>query len=84
MPAFFVGSTFGCVVGGLLGLNPAVGAAIGFVALFCSAVNCPIASVFLGLEVFGGQGAGLFLLICAISFMMSGNYSLYRSQRVEL
>ncbi len=84
VPAFFVGSTFGCVVGGLLGLNPAVGAAIGFVALFCSAVNCPLASLFLGIEVFGGQGVGVFLLVCAVSFMMSGNYSLYRSQRVEL
>ncbi len=83
VPAFFVGSTFGCVVGGLIGLNPAVGAAIGFVALFCSAVNCPLASVFLAIEVFGGQGIGLFLLVCAISFMMSGNYSLYRSQRVD-
>lgn len=84
VPAFFVGSTFGCVAGGLLGLDPAIGAAIGFVALFCSAVNCPIASLFLGVEVFGGQGIGVFLLVCAISFMMSGNYSLYRSQRVEL
>ena len=84
VPAFFVGSTFGCVMGGILGLNPAVGAAIGFIALFCSAVNCPAASVFLAIEVFGGQGIGLFLLVCAISFTMSGNYSLYRSQRVEL
>ncbi len=83
VPAFFVGSTFGCVVGSLLGLNPAVGAAIGFVALFCSSVNCPLASLFLAIEVFGGQGLGVFLLVCAISFAMSGNYSLYRSQRVE-
>lgn len=84
VPAFFVGSTFGCVVGGLLGLSPAVGAAIGFVALFCSGVNCPLASLLLGIEVFGGQGTGIFLLVVAISFVMSGNYSLYRSQRVEL
>lgn len=84
VPAFFVGSTFGCVVGGLLGLNGAVGAAIGFVALFCSVVNCPLASLLLGVEVFGGQGIGIFLLVCAISFTMSGNYSLYKSQRVEI
>ena len=32
VPAFFVGSTFGCVMAPLLGLNPAAGAAIGFVA----------------------------------------------------
>ena len=83
VPAFFVGSTFGCVIGELIGLNPAVGAAIGFIALFCSSVNCPLASLLLAIEVFGGQGIGVFLIVCAISFTMSGNYSLYRSQRVE-
>ncbi len=83
VPAFFVGSTFGCVVGGLLGISPAVGAAIGFVALFCSSVNCPLASLLLGIEVFGGQGTGVFLIVCAISFAMSGRFGLYRSQRVD-
>ncbi len=83
VPAFFIGSTFGCSVAPLLGLNPVLGAAIGFIALFCSCVNCPLASLFLAIEVFGGQGIGVFLLVCAISFMMSGNFSLYRSQRID-
>ncbi len=84
VPAFFVGSTFGCSIAPLLGLNPVLGSAIGFIALFCSAVNCPLASLFLSVEVFGADAIGIFMLVCAISFMMSGNYSLYRSQRVDL
>ena len=42
VPAFFIGSTFGCVLAPLLGLNPSFAAAIGFVALFCGVVNCSV------------------------------------------
>ncbi len=80
VPAFFVGSTFGCIAGGLLGLNPGFGAAIGFIALFCSAVNCPVASLFLSFEVFGGEALLLFALACGVSYMMSGYGGLYKSQ----
>lgn len=82
VPAFFIGSTFGCVAGGLLGLDPGFGAAIGFVALFCGAVNCPLASTILALEVFGADGILIFALVCSVSYMMSGRFSLYKSQRI--
>jgi len=82
VPAFFVGSTFGCVAAPLLGLDPVFGAAIGFVALFCGVVNCPIASIFLSLEVFGASGILLFALSCGISYMLSGPFGLYSSQKI--
>lgn len=83
VPAFFIGSTFGCVAGGLLGLDPGFGASIGFVALFCAVVNCPIASVILSLEVFGAEPLLIMAVVCAVSFMMSGNFSLYSSQKIK-
>lgn len=82
VPAFFVGSTFGCVMAPLLGINPAVGAAIGFVALFCGVVNCPLASLILSVEVFGAQGLLLFAVSCGISYMLSGYFGLYKSQKI--
>lgn len=82
VPAFFTGSTFGCFAGGLLGLDPAFGAAIGFVTVFCGAVNCPLASCILALEVFGTEGLLLFALACSVSYMMSGRFSLYKSQKI--
>ena len=82
VPAFFVGSTFGCVVGSLLGLNAGFGAAIGFVSLFCGVVNCPIASVMLALEVFGADAILPFAAACSVSFMMSGYFGLYKSQKI--
>ena len=82
VPTFFIGSTFGCVVGGLLGLEPSFGAAIGFVALFCGVVNCPIASILLALEVFGSKSILIFAIVCGVSYMMSGYYGLYSSQKI--
>lgn len=83
VPTFFIGSTFGCVAGSLLGLDPGFAAAIGFVALFCAVVNCPVASVVLAMEVFGGQGMLLFALACGVSYLMSGYFGLYESQHFD-
>ena len=82
VPAFFIGSTLGCVTAPLVGLSPVLGAAIGFVALFCGVVNCPIASIMLSLEVFGDDGILLFALASAVSYMMSGCFGLYDSQKI--
>jgi H+/Cl- antiporter ClcA len=82
VPTFFVGATFGCAVAPLLGLDPAFGAAIGMIALFCGVVNCPLASVFLSIELFGGGGLLFFALACAVSYLLSGKFSLYSSQKL--
>lgn len=82
VPTLFIGSTLGCVLGGLLGLSPAFGAAIGMIALFCGVTNCPLASIFLGLELFGGDGLEWLLIAVAISYMLSGYYGLYSQQKI--
>jgi len=82
VPAFFIGSTFGCVIGPLLGINAGFSAAIGFVSLFCGVVNCPLASLILSVEVFGSEGLLFFAIACAVSYMMSGCFGLYHSQRI--
>ena len=82
IPTFFVGATFGCTVGGLLGLNPAFGAAIGIIAMFCGVTNCPIASIFMSVEIFGGAGVLIFALAAGVSYLLSGYYGLYSSQKI--
>ena len=68
VPSFFVGAAFG--------------AAVGLVAVFCGAVNCPLASVFLSVELFGGVGLPYFALACAVSYLLSGYCGLYSSQTI--
>ena len=80
VPVFFVGSTFGCVMAPLLGLNPSFGAAVGLISVFCAVTNCPIASIILSVELFGGSGLLYFLISCAVSYMVSGSHSLYDKQ----
>ncbi len=80
VPTLFVGATFGCVAGPLLGLPAGFSAAIGFIALFCGVVNCPIASLLLALEVFGGN-VWIFGVVVSVSFLFSGHFSLYHSQK---
>ena len=57
-------------------------AAIGFVVLFCCVVNCPLASIVLAFEVFGGDMLIIFALCCSVGYVMSGNYGLYKSQKI--
>ena len=82
VPVFFTGATFGCVVGPLLGLPASFSAAAGMVAVFCGVTNCPMTSVFLAYELFGGQGLGMYAAVCAVSYLVSGYGGLYTAQEI--
>ncbi|MDD6484125.1 MAG: chloride channel protein [Clostridiales bacterium] len=82
VPTFFVGATFGCTVAGLIGMDPGFGAALGMVGLFCGMLNCPVASIILSIELFGQQGLILFAITAGVSYMLSGYYGLYHSQKI--
>ena len=82
MPSFFTGATFGCFFGGLLGLDPSFGAAVGLLAVFCGVTNCPITTILLCVELFGGEGALFYMIAAIISFLLSGYFSLYSGQEM--
>lgn len=82
VPTFFIGATFGCVIGPLLGIPAPVAAALGLVGMFCGVVNCPLASIILSIELFGAGALPYFALVCSISYMLSGHFGLYSNQRI--
>ena len=82
VPTFFVGATFGCVVGPLLGLHPSFAAAAGMVAVFCGVTNCPLTSLLLGYELFAGVGLAPMALTIATAYMLSGYCGLYHEQLI--
>ena len=82
VPTFFIGATLGCVLGGLLGIPAGFAAALGLVCVFCGAVNCPIASIVLSIELFGAGQLVYFALACGIAYMLSGYFGLYSSQKI--
>ena len=82
VPSFFVGATFGCVAGPLLGIPSGFAAAVALTAVFCGAANCPLASIFLSIELFGADGMLYFALACSVSYALSGYNGLYSSQTI--
>ena len=82
VPSFFVGATFGAVIGPVLGLSSSFSASLGLIALFCGVTNCPMTSFILSTEMFGNHGSIYFMLIVAISYMLSGYSGLYTKQKM--
>lgn len=80
VPSFFIGATFGCMFGSIVGFSPSVCAAVGLISLFCGVTNCPITSILISFELFGADGIPYFLIAVAISYFMSGYYGLYHDQ----
>ena len=82
VPTLFVGSTFGCAAGALLGLPAPFAAALGVTGLFCGMTNCPITSLLISIELFGADGLLCYAVVCAVSYVCSGYRGLYSSQTI--
>ncbi len=82
VPSFFIGATFGCTFGSLIGFSPSVCAAVGLIAVFCGVTNCPITSLLISFELFGAGGIHFFMIAVAVSYFMSGYYGLYKDQTI--
>ena len=84
VPAFFVGSTLGCALGGIIGIDPGISAAIGFVVLFCGITKCPFASFLLAVEVFGLEWSILFAFVCFSGYILSGRTGMYDDKQSQI
>lgn len=82
VPSFYVGATFGCLFGHLLGISPSLCAAVGMMSVFCGVTNCPITSLLISFELFGYHAVPFFMLGISVSYLMSGYYGLYHDQTI--
>lgn len=82
VPSFFTGAAFGCLFGNILGFSPSLCTAVGMTAVFCGVTNCPITALLISFELFGYDAMPYFLLAVAFSYMLSGYYGLYSSQKI--
>lgn len=80
-PLFYIGATAGNTLATLLSAPVGLFAALGFIGVFSGATKTPLASTVLGIELFGGQCAVFFLIVCFIAFWCSGKHGIYRAQR---
>jgi H+/Cl- antiporter ClcA len=79
-PLFFIGATLGNLLIWFIPLPMALLAGMGFVAVFSGATNCAIASIVLGLELFGMQ-AGVYVGLASVAaYFTSGPNGIYSAQ----
>lgn len=81
-PIFFVGATAGNLFSQIMGTDPSVFAAIGFVSLLAGAANAPISASIMAVELFGPLVGPYAAISCIISFLMTGHRSVYPSQMI--
>lgn len=82
VPTLFIGATFGSLAASSLGIPVTLGAVIGMTTLFGGVTNCPLAAIFLSLEMFSGKGLIYIVISAIISYLFSGRISLYSAQKV--
>ena len=82
VPTLYVGATFGCLAGQLLGISSSLCAAAGMASVFCGVTNTPISALLIALELFGMDAFPFMMLGIAVSYMLSGYSGLYHSQKI--
>ena len=79
-PLFFIGATLGNILIWFIPLPMALLAGMGFVAVFAGATHCVIASIIMGMELFGIQ-AGIYLgLASMVAYFASGINGIYSAK----
>jgi len=77
-PLFVIGATLGAAVGHAVGGPVLAFAAVGMVATFGAAANAPLASMVMGVELFGWGAALPLVLGCLVARLCSSRRSLYQ------
>ncbi len=81
-PLFFIGATLGSALSLFIPLPTALLAGMGFVAVFSGATNTPIACTLMAIELFGAESGVYVAIACVVSYLLSGHYSIYNSQKI--
>jgi H+/Cl- antiporter ClcA len=83
-PLFVIGSSLGAWLATIFGLDIALVAALGYVAVFAGAANVPLTCTLIAVEVFGGHLAVAAAVACVVSYVFSTNGSIYSAQRLRV
>lgn len=82
VPSLFIGATLGSFLSVFFNLPIDLCAGCGMVAVFCGVTNCPVTSLLMAIEMFGTETAHYCIIAIAVSYLLSGYYSLYSSQKI--
>lgn len=86
-PLFGIGASLGGWLGTLLSttplnIAPSFMASLGLIGVFGSALNVPITTIMLGIDLFGGAGAPYFVIVSFVGYLVAGHRGVYPAQRI--
>ncbi len=81
-PIFFIGTQAGGMLSEFLAVDTATLAALGLVAVLAGTANTPLSASIMAIELFGAEIAPYATIACVISFLVTGQQSIYPSQRI--
>ena len=81
-PLFGIGASLGGWIGTITGNDPSFVAALGLVGIFGAALNVPMTTIMLGIDMFGGHGTAYFVIVSFISYLVAGHRGVYPAQRI--
>lgn len=81
MSLFYIGATLGNALSLIIPLAMSFLAALGFVSVFSGALNTPITSLFLAINLFGSAIGFYATIAVVVSYLVSGHSGIYRSHR---
>ncbi|MDE3246217.1 MAG: chloride channel protein [Acidobacteriota bacterium] len=82
-PIFVIGALLGAALAPALHVPIPFLAAMGFITLAAAASNTPLASVVMGIELFGAAFAGPLVVSCFLAYVLVGHRGIYGGHRVH-
>lgn len=81
-PLFGIGAALGGWLGQVLGVRPSFMAGLGLIGIFGSALNVPITTIMLGVDLFGGYAAPYYVIVSFVGYIVAGHRGVYPAQRI--
>lgn len=82
-PLFVIGALLGTALAPIFGLPTPYLAAVGFIALFAAASNTPIASMAMGIELFGTGFITPLMVTGFLAYVLVGHRGIYGGHRIH-
>ena len=81
-PLFGIGASLGGWLGLVLGVQPSFMAGLGLIGIFGAALNVPITTIMLGIDLFGGYAAPFYVIVSFVGYIVAGHRGVYPAQRI--
>ena len=81
-PLFGIGASLGGWIGATTLGDPSFMAALGMLGVFGAALNVPVTTIMLGIDMFGASASTYFVIVTFVSYLIAGHQAVYPAQRI--